>query len=139
MMFGEAIIARLKVDPLNTAVGGRIYWLRRPQGDPLPAIVLQTITEDRPQHLKGFDDMRTCRLQVGCIADGPTGYQVSRELAEMVIAQLTPATEVVDPAGDDIIFWRAQPEGPVDLGEQTDTGYVHRAVVDMVMRYGTAA
>jgi hypothetical protein len=138
-MLGPALIARLEADAaVNGTVEGRIYWLERPAGrnGDLPALVLQIVSEDRPQHLKDFEDMREARVQVSCLADR---YSVSRILAEAVVLCLVPVAEVVDPAGDDILFWRASIEGPRDLGNQEETRFVHRAVVDLLVRYGTAA
>lgn len=139
MMLGPALIARLVDDAAVTAiVGERIYWLVRPQGqtDDLPALVLQLVSETRTQHLKGFDDMFEARLQVAAMA---LRYSVSRQLAEAATAALIDVAEVTDPAGDDVLFWRASVDGPRDLGNQEETRFVHRAVVDILVRYGTAA
>jgi len=138
-MLGPALIARLESAADVTAlVADRIYWLVRPQGqtDDLPAIVLQLVSEERAQHLKGWQDMFEARLQVACMA---TRYSISRQLAEAAIAALVEVAEVTDPAGDDVLFWRAAIDGPRDLGGQDDTRFVHRAVVDILLRYGTAA
>jgi hypothetical protein len=139
MMLGPALIARLAGDSAVTALAGnRIYWLVRPQGqvDDLPAIVLQLVSETRGQHLKGWQDMFEARLQVACMA---TRYSVSRQLCEAAMAALVGVAEVTDPAGPDVLFWRADLDGPRDLGGQDDTRFVHRAVVDILLRYGTAA
>lgn len=138
-MLGPAIIARLEDDPdVVGFVGERIYWLVRPQGraNDLPALVLQLVDEVRTEHLKGFDDMATARLQVACLAPK---YSASRQLAEAVIACLVPVAEVIDPTGPDVLFWRAAVDGPRDLGTQEETRFVHRAVMDFSIRYGTAA
>jgi len=139
MMLGEALIARLAADPGVAALAGpRIYWLVRPQGmpDDLPALVLQIISEERLQHLKGWQDMFEARLQVAALA---LRYSQSRQLAEAAIGALIDVAEVDDPAGSNIIFWRGAVDGPRDLGNQEETRFVHRAVVDLVIRYGTAA
>ena len=138
MLLGPAVIARLEADAQVTAlVADRIHWIVRPQGraDDLPAIVLQIISEERTQHLQGFDDMFTARVQVGCLAEK---YSVSRQLAEAAIDCLIEVAEVDDPSGA-VVFWRGAVEGPTDLGNQEETRFVHRAVVDLILRYGTAA
>jgi len=138
MMLGEALIARLAAAPDVTAIcGNRVWWLVRPQGvkDDLPAIVLQLVSEQRQQHLKGWQDMFEARLQVGCLA---TRYSTARQLAEAAIAALVEVAEVTDPAGDDVLFCRASVDGPRDIGIQDETRFIHRAVVDLLLRYGTA-
>lgn len=136
MMLGPAIIARLEAD---AAVAGivedRIFWVVRPQGGPLPCIVLQTISEERRQHLKGFEDMFEARVQVNCMAER---YSTSRQLAEAAVAALIDVAEVDDGSGA-VVFWRGGVEGPHDLGSQEETRFVHRAVVDILVRYATAA
>ena len=137
MMLGQAIIARLEADAAVTAfVGDRIYWIVRPQGSALPALVLQVISETRTQHLKGFDDMFEARVQVAAQAER---YSDSRRLAEAAVAALIDVAECDDPSGDNIIFWRGLVDGPRDLGSQEETRFVHRAVMDLALRYGTAA
>jgi len=137
MMLGEAIIARLEADADVTAiVAERIYWLVRPQGETLPAIVLQVISEERTQHLKGFNDMWEARVQVAAQSER---YSESRKLAEAAVAALIDIAEVDDATGANVIFWRGKVDGPRDLGSQEETRFVHRAVADLALRYGSAA
>lgn len=137
MELPQALIARLEAAiPVTAMTGTRIYWINRPQGDALPALVLQGVSENPTQHLKGFDDMTEARIQVACLAEK---FSDSRLLAKAVKAALVPHATVVDPAGNDVLFWRAGVEGPRDLGNQEGTRFVHRAVVDFIIRYGAAA
>ena len=139
MMLGQALIARLTgAAPVTALVAERIYWAVRPQGQKpdLPAIVLHLVSEERSQHLKGWQDMREARLQVDCLA---TRYSTSRELAEAAIEALIGVTDFYDPSGNDVVFWRASVDGPRDLGNQENTRFVHRAVVDILLRYGLTA
>jgi hypothetical protein len=137
MMLGEAIIARLEADAAVTALAGdRIYWIVREQGSALPALVLQVISETRTQHLKGFDDMFEAQVQIAAHAER---YSIARKLAECAVVALIDIAEVIDPAGDNIIFWRGSVDGPRDLGSQEETRFVHRAIIDLALRYGTAA
>lgn len=131
----SAIISRLGGTSRTKAiVGVRVSWRKREQGSALPAVVLDTVSEARPQHLDGFDAMRTARVQAACLA---TTFGGSRALAEAVIADLVGEAVVADTGGADVMFWQGSVEGPRDLGEQTETeGFLHRAVVDLVLRYG---
>jgi hypothetical protein len=136
MMLGPAIIARLEADAAVAAiVGDRVHWLVRPQGTPLPALVLQLISETRTQHLKGFDDAFEARVQLAALSER---YSESRALIEAATAALIDVAEVTDPSGPAVIFWRGATDGPRDLGAQEDTRFVHRAVMDLTLRYGSA-
>jgi hypothetical protein len=76
----------LKAAPtVNDPVGGRIYRDERPQGDPLPAIVIQLISDPRPLTFSGLQSVRRARLQVDCLA---TRRGVADDLAEAVIAAI---------------------------------------------------
>lgn len=131
----SAIIDRLGSGSATFDIAAdRVSWRLRKQGSALPAVVLDTVSEERTQHLDGFDTMRTARVQAACLA---TTYGASRALAEAVIADLVGAAVVADAGGDDVLFWQGSVEGPRDLGEQTETeGFLHRAVVDLILRYG---
>lgn len=134
----SALITRLGAGSATQAIAAaRVYWRKRPQKTPpdlLPAVVLDTVSGLRPQHLDGFADMRSATIQAACLA---ASYAVARALAEAVIADLVGPAAVVDPAGADVVFWQGSAGEPRDLGEQTESeGFVHRAVVDLVLRYG---
>lgn len=136
MLMGEALLERLKADAGVAAIAAtRVHWQRRPQGEDLPAVVLTVIGEDRPQHLGGFEDMATSRVQASCFAEH---YGEARHLAEAVIAAVAPPATVVDAEDGDILFWRAGADGPRDLGDQTDTGFIYHAAVDLIVRWGRA-
>jgi hypothetical protein len=133
MDLSAALLKRLDNDAATTAlVGTRKYWVTRGQADPLPAIVLQVISEDRPQHLDGFEDMRTARVQVSALA---LKYGQARQVLEAAIAALVPPAIVSD-AISAIHLWRASVEGPRDTAEEvTGTGMVHRPIADLIVRY----
>lgn len=137
MEMGEALVSRALANPGITAIAGtQVYWVKRPQNMPLPAVVLQTISGDRPQNLEGFDDMATARIQASCFA---ASYETSRALAEAVIVALVPSATITDASGPDVFFWRADAGEPRDLGEDTANGFVHHASVDLIIRYAKAA
>ena len=129
MDLASALLKRLDDATAVTAlVGTRKHWVARSQGDPLPAIVLQVISEDRPQHLKGFENMRTARVQVGALA---LKYGQARQVLEAAVAALTPPAIV-----ENVHFWRASVEGPRDTSEEiTGVGIVHRPIADLMIRY----
>ncbi len=100
MDLASALLKRLDDDTVVTGlVESRKYWVTRSQSARLPAIVLQVISEDRPQGLDGFDDMRTARVQVGGLS---LKYGEGRQVLEAAIATLMPAAQI-----DNISFWEA--------------------------------
>lgn len=66
--------------------GGRVYWADRPQSSALPAIVLTAVSDDRPQHLKGFS-LAPGRIQIDAYA---ATSKESWDLAEAALAALVP-------------------------------------------------
>ncbi|KZE16223.1 DUF3168 domain-containing protein [Sphingomonas hankookensis] len=118
----QALRKRQIDDPAVSAlVGNRVTWVTRPQASALPAVTMQTINDERPQHLKGFDDARGTRVQIDCWArhvDGVAdGYAQTVRLAEAVIAA------VINPATiEGIRFGRATIEGQRDLSEDKPGG-----------------
>lgn len=112
------------------AAGTRVYWNIVPQTATLPYIRLQTISDPRPEHLKGYQGARTTRVQVDCYA---ATYAAARSMAEAVIAATaTPGTT------SGIHFGRIKAEGPRDLGEDTAQGYTHRASLDLLVEHKPA-
>jgi hypothetical protein len=136
--WGAALTARLLADAaLAAAVGARIDWNVRPDKEALPAVILQTVSDPRPDHFGGEQDFRQTRVQVDCWSLVSADH--ATQIAEKVIAAVRP---VPGQAGsyddgswerDGVRFDRPQVEGPVDGGEQLDTVYVHRARVDVLL------
>lgn len=129
--FATALRARLiAAGPVNALVGSKVYWSIAPQAAALPYIVLQTISDERPQHLAGYNGARSPRVQCDCFA---TTYAAARDLAEKVIAAVaTPATV------GGVQFGRVKAEGPRDLGEDTSSGFIHRASLDLLVEHTLA-
>lgn len=126
----KALRARLlAASPVNVLVAQRVDWVDRPQASALPAITLQTISDSRPQHLKGFQALRDTRVQVDCW--GATYQQVS-VLREAVIAALVPEN-----TGNGIRFDRTLVDGVRDLGERTDIQFIHRTSIDLIVWWAT--
>lgn len=112
--------------------GGNVYWVERPQAGPLPALVLQIVSEDRPQHLKGFEDMRTARVQFAALSKI---YLEAKGILEAAIAVATPNASVTL---DDktVEYWRASLDGLRDTSEDVPgIGLVHRPLADLSIRY----
>jgi hypothetical protein len=125
-----ALRARLlAAAPVTSLVAQRIYWVSRPQTTTLPAITLQTISDERPQHLKGFQALRPSRIQVDVWTDT---YAMGRTITEAVIAALVPEN-----SANSIRFDRALVDGVRDLGEQTDTKFIHRTSIDLIVWWAT--
>ena len=126
MDYQAALRARLiAAAPVNTLVSGRVYWVDRPQGSQLPAITLQVISDERPQTMDGFIKTRATTVQVDCWAPS---YSVKTQLAEAVIAAVTPATTL-----NGVKFHRALVNDVRDLGERVETQFYHRASIDLVV------
>lgn len=126
--FATALRTRLLAAAPVSAITTRIYWGIAPQGATLPYIRLQTISDPKDEHLKGYTDSQRPRVQADCFA---STYAVARDLANKVVTALAlPAT-----AGG-VAFNRIKAEGPRDLGEDVDgIGYVHRASVDLLVEH----
>lgn len=125
MDFEGALRARL------LGVAPRTYWVDRPQTSALPAAVLQKTGGDRPQHMKGFDDLKPTRVQIEAWA---LSFAAAKLLLESLISAATPAD-----TSNGIIFNRAIVDGePQTLGERTETAFIHRHIVDLIFWWQAA-
>lgn len=125
--FQISLRARLLDDGSVSAATTKISWGIVPQATPLPYIRLNTISDPRPEHLKGYDDARVTRVQCDCFA---SSYLSARALAEAVVNALAVPGET-----SGVHFGRIKAEGPQDLGEDTARGYVHRASLDLLVEH----
>lgn len=131
MNWQAALRARLAAAaPVTALVAQRIYWVDRPQASALPAITLQTISDLRPQHMKGFQDSRSSRCQIDVWA---ASYAAARDISEAVIAALAPPV-----TSDGIRFDRSFVDNIRDLGERVETLFVHRTSIDFIIHHATA-
>jgi hypothetical protein len=106
-------------------VGTKVTWVDRPQTTNLPAIVLQTISDPRPAHLKGFDGARMTRVQLDVFA--------SKHLTGLQIAQAAIAA-LKDPADiDGKQFGPTLVDSQRDLSEEVSGTLVHRQSVDLLV------
>lgn len=129
MDFQEGVRARLIADSAVAAiVGDRVAWMARAKGAPLPAIVLQVVSDPRPSHLKGLEGARSTTVQCDCWAED---YGAAVALARAAIAALVPPETITGKQ-----FGNAQVIGQRDLSEDTDDGkFLHRQSVDFIIRH----
>jgi hypothetical protein len=126
-----ALRARLiAAAPVTALVAQRVYWVDRPQASALPAITLQTITEDRPQNMAGFDGLDRSLVQLDVWGNS---YAQVQQVKEAALAAVIPAN-----TANGIRFWRAFVDSIRDLGEQVETQFIHRASIDLIFHHATA-
>lgn len=113
----------------DTAVPA-ITWVDRPQTSGLPAITLQTISEDRPQTMAGFDGLDRSLVQMDVWG---TSYAQVQQVKEAALAAVVPAN-----TGNGVIFARAFVDTIRDLGERVETQFIHRASIDLIFHHATA-
>lgn len=126
-----ALRARLlAATPVTSLVAQRVYWDDRPQGSPLPAVLLTVISDLRSQTLSDFD-MREARVQVDVFG---TTFAQKKALKEAVIAALAPASLI-----NDVQFMRASDISAVPRNERTETQFVFRDAIDFLIRWKAVA
>lgn len=133
MDLAKAVLARLLASPAVTdVVASRIHWLRRPQGGALPALVLSQVS--RVSEGDTLDDegpLWSSRIQIDCFADGATGFSTSRALARAAKATLVEPGDV-----NGLDLFGADSDGPTDFTEDTASGPLFRASIDLTIRHG---
>lgn len=112
---------------VSALVGQRVYWVERPQSSTLPAITLQIISEDRPQHMKGFTGLDWARVQIDAWA---LSYGEAKGIVEAVIAAIAPAA-----TGNGVRFTRSFVDGVRDLTERVDTKTIFRTTIDLMIHH----
>lgn len=118
-----ALRDRLKADAeIAAIVGPRVYRLERPQGEPLPALVIAQVSPGRTYTHDGAAGVSGPRVQFDCYS---ATRGEARALADAVIAEMEgPATT------GGVSFVMAFLEEDRDLGEQTGTTFTHRQSLD---------
>lgn len=130
MNWEQALRQRLLDDPGVAALVGSdggiksIDWTVRRQGAPLPAIVLQLISDPRPQTHDGFDSIRPSRVQMDVIGDDRGAVVALRDagIAALVLAGTF----------EGIRFDRAKVDSVRDLGRLDNDIFRHRDSVDFI-------
>lgn len=120
--------------PTYTPSGGSprktVFWVERPQGSPLPAITLQTVTGDRVQTHDGFQGLRSPRVQLDSLA---LTYEQSRQVFEAAIVDLAPGV-----TSNGIKFDRMFFDGERDFVERVGTTSIFRASIDLIVWHSPA-
>lgn len=126
MNWEQATRQRLRDDAAVAAlVAGRIDWGERPQGSPLPALVLRLTSDSQPQHMKGFIGFRESRVQLLAVADD---HATALAIVEAAIAALAQAGSF-----SGVRFGRAFFELGRDASVTTDTGTLHGRSIDALI------
>jgi len=124
MTMETALRKRLLDDAaVKAIVSTRVDWAVRPEKAPFPAIVLTLVSDDRSQNFEGFNGFRQTRVQVDCYA---LEYGQAVTLREAAIAVLVPEATV-----SGVTFLRAFINNVLDRGDQTETGFIHRQLIDL--------
>lgn len=123
----SALVARLLADAGVNAITTSIHWTLVPQGSDLPYVRLQTISDPRPQDLKGYHTSRVVRVQADCMA---RKYKTARALSEAIIAAVAMPAEF---AG--VRFGRGNAQGPRDLSEEIANTWIHRMSTDLLISH----
>lgn len=116
--------------PVAGLVDQRVYWDDRPQGSPLPAVLLTVISDIRGQTLSDWD-MLEARVQADVF--GST-FAEKKALKEAVITALAPAQEF-----NGIQFMRATDIAAVPRNERTETQFIFRDAIDFLIRWKVTA
>lgn len=107
--------------------GGRVYWGDRPQGGALPAIVISSVSDDRPQTLKDWD-LAPARIQIDAYA---ATNKEAWELTETLITTLVPGN-----VSNGHTFSRAEVAlGPRDLHERIGNTTIFRVSMDLIVAH----
>lgn len=97
-----------------------VFFDYRPQGSPMPALVMNIVADPREQHLKGFDGLRQTRVQLDAYA---ATAPAAEALAEAAITALVPHGEF-----SGVRFGRAMvANGPINLSAGTQDGVAVQA------------
>lgn len=128
----EDLRARLTGDAAIAAVVKRasIAWGDRPQASALPGITLDTISDARPQHMEGFQDLRGTQVQADVWSDDKLQ---ARDIREMVIAAVAPVATVGATRFDRSFVDRME-----SSFEATETGIIYRERIDFTVWHAPA-
>lgn len=122
MDWREALLARG-----SGLASGRVYWGERPQGDPMPGLVLTSIDDARPQHLKDFD-LAPGRIQFDAYGANPAEAWA---LIEAALAAYVPGG-----SDNGHRFDRADVSlGPRDLNERIGNETIFRVSMDLTFHH----
>ena len=126
----EDLLAYLLADAgLSSLVPNRVFWVRRPQGSPLPAIVLTRISRLPDYTLSGPSDMTQSRIQADCYADS---YGRSKAVVRALVARMSGARVKHGATTFQSVFV----DGERDSFETTDAGErLFRCSTDLILHH----
>lgn len=117
---------------LAALIGDGVYWGARPQGSPLPAVVLTTIDGRADYTLDGPSGLIAARVQVDCWANA---YLEARDAGRAVIA----AAAAIAGTRDGWRFDSALVDGFADGSEAVEGGTIKfRRRVDLILWHAKA-
>ena len=122
-----ALRSRLLADATVAGlVGARVDWGLRPQAKSLPALTLTLVPTPRDYTMGGAQVTQQFRVQCDCWA---ATYKGANDLRDAVIAALEPA---------DLPFLASFVDRSMDLPERTETGEIHRALLEFKVTHISA-
>lgn len=117
---------------LTALVSNRIDWVKRPQGKPLPAIVLQKVDGAPVYSDEGESGLFSARIQVDCWAET---YAAVKAVARQVMARLSATTESAF-TQNNISFQSAFNSDEQDVLEVDADGHpIYRVRLDFIVWY----
>lgn len=116
---------------ISGIVNGRVHWQRRPQGMPLPALILTGVSRTDEPTLDGPTSPVERRVQVDAYA---TSYGDAKALERAVIARLNGFRGT----RGNVHFLAVFLVTARDLPEDTETGFLSRASMDFLITYTEA-
>jgi hypothetical protein len=123
----EDTAARLLGDPAVMAIiaADAVEWDALAPDTPLPALMLQVISDPRPQTHDGFDAFRGTRVQVNAIA------MTAREADALLDAAVEALVRFAEQGGT--TFLRSFVDNGGSDSERTPTGRRNRARADLII------
>lgn len=130
MEMREALRDRLlDAGGVSALVGTRVSWVTRPQASALPAITLQVISGEHPQHLEGFEKEET-RVQLDAWAASTAAASAIVKAAK---AALAPGV-VHEGVQFGRMFFEQERDGVERLGNVD----VYRVGIDLIFKHKAA-
>ena len=123
MAWETALRARIKAQ--ISGVG--VYWTERPMRSDYPAVVLQTVNGVREQTLSGFQSVNQDLVQIDIFGSEREDVVALRE--QVIAAIAGPFLQ------SGVQFQRVMIQGIRDLGGSTETGFVHRDSLDVLITH----
>jgi hypothetical protein len=125
-MVAPAVAAKVATyTPQGSTPRPAVFVGLRPQGSPLPAITLQTVTGDYPKTYDGLQATRDPRVQLN--AWGET-YEAARAIIPVAVAVLAPKEISNGIVFDNILF-----KGERDFIERVGTADIYRTSIDLIV------